>query len=445
MASTAMISIGDYPFTLSYITYDPEKVDAILHEKMAAAVAHLAPALRQEVECAHRTIVRSPAKHFRNRVRFGVHLSADGKLSYVMWEGGAANVVVEAFPIAAACICAAMAPVLRFVESEPELLAADLRAVHFLSTLTEQLLITLIYERPSIDEDKWRVAAMSLRDHVAAALPATASVVGVIGRSKNTCLVEGCNRVTEALHLADGRTVTYVQVEDGFSNPNAAVNQGALDWICSAVQLATSSSSGGAQDFLELYCGNGNHTCAIAAFARRVVAVELNKALCEAAEENLRANGVSNVLVVPCDSEHFASRILRAKQYVHRPKRNVAVGPQPPPLPHKPADDTAPAPLPAPATQDGDSNDEVVYDFCAVLVDPPRAGLDPKSRRLVATYDAIIYISCSPESLARDLLELQDTHTVVRYAVFDQFAYSNGHLEQGVYLARKKNNDGDVG
>lgn len=51
------------------------------------------------------------------------------------------------------------------------------------------------------------------------------------------------------------------------------------------------------------------------AFANRVVAVELNKTLCSAAEENLLANNVHNVHVIPCDSEQFAKKILREKCY----------------------------------------------------------------------------------------------------------------------------------
>ena len=143
-------------------------------------------------------------------------------------------------------------------------------------------------------------------------------------------------------------------------------------------------------DLLELYCGNGNHTVAIAggayliisyhiisycvisyyvisyhivshiilyhiisyhitldkiklfdiqsyliAFARRVVAVEMNKSLCVAAEGNLKVNNIENVLVIPCDSEVFARNILQKKCYTRK--------------------DTG-----------------EVYDFKAVLVDPPR-------------------------------------------------------------------------
>ena len=182
------------------------------------------------------------------------------------------------------------------------------------------------------------------------------------------------------------------------------------------------------------------------AFARRVVAVEMNKALCAAAEVNLKVNNIKNVLVIPCDSEVFARNILQKKCYTRK--------------------DTGEA-----------------YDFKSVLVDPPRsenctgasrhsyvhwrvrqyhicfplcclflhcysyywyyvicffnryqssmtyplfvaqsrtswclhshylsisirAGLDRTTLRLVALYESIIYISCSPDSLARDLTQV---------------------------------------
>ncbi len=44
-----------------------------------------------------------------------------------------------------------------------------------------------------------------------------------------------------------------------------------------------------------------------------------------------------------------------------------------------------------------------VFKFGAVLVDPPRCGLDKLTLSLVAGYAHILYISCSPESLLRDL------------------------------------------
>ena len=107
--------------------------------------------------------------------------------------------------------------------------------------------------------------------------------------------------------------MSYIQVDSAFSNPNGHVNEKALDWICSTVRHATnyviddikgtgstfsgpdsvessgnlvsdrvcsdsrdnnnsssscdsssSESSSAPCDLLELYCGNGNHTVAIA-------------------------------------------------------------------------------------------------------------------------------------------------------------------------------------
>jgi hypothetical protein len=48
-------------------------------------------------------------------------------------------------------------------------------------------------------------------------------------------------------------------------------------------------------------------------------------------------------------------------------------------------------------------NNSTIYSFSTVLVDPPRSGLDATTRRLVCNYDHIIYISCNPEALRRDL------------------------------------------
>ena len=86
-------------------------------------------------------------------------------------------------------------------------------------------------------------------------------------------------------------------------------------------------------------------------------------------------------------------------------------------------------------------------DFNTVVVDPPRTGLDARTRQLISQYRHIIYISCSPDALRRDLgvlckgegeAEGTATHEVQRMAVFDHFPYTQ-HVECGVYL-RSTNN-----
>ena len=76
-----------------------------------------------------------------------------------------------------------------------------------------------------------------------------------------------------------------------------------LDWLCAAAaemaaevaaaiagtgdEGAGDEGAGAAPSLLELYCGNGNHTVALARHFGRLLAVEIDPRLCEAAEHNL--------------------------------------------------------------------------------------------------------------------------------------------------------------
>jgi tRNA (uracil-5-)-methyltransferase len=155
-------------------------------------------------------------------------------------------------------------------------------------------------------------------------------------------------------------------------------------------------------DVLEIYCGNANHTCAISKFSNRVVAVEINIALCDAANENLYLNDISNVQIILADSMKFTRNILRNKKFTYFNK---------------------------------DTLENIEYNFKTILVDPPRCGLDSYTRELIVNYNNIIYISCCPASLHRDLDFICCTHKIVKVAVFDQFAYTS-HIETGVYLIK---------
>ena len=75
------------------------------------------------------------------------------------------------------------------------------------------------------------------------------------------------------------------------------------------------------------------------------------------------------------------------------------------------------------------------YNFSTIFLDPPRAGLDSTTTQLAQDFKQIIYISCNPETLHRDLQLLTTTHTVEHFALFDQFAYSN-HIESAVILQK---------
>jgi hypothetical protein len=56
----------------------------------------------------------------------------------------------------------------------------------------------------------------------------------------------------------------------------------------------------------------------------------------------------------------------------------------------------------------------------AVLLCWCRAGLDPDTEQLLREFDQVVYISCNPETLAKNLNAVADTHEIERFAVFDQ-------------------------
>jgi tRNA/tmRNA/rRNA uracil-C5-methylase (TrmA/RlmC/RlmD family) len=171
--------------------------------------------------------------------------------------------------------------------------------------------------------------------------------------------------------------------------------------------------------------------------------VEINPNLCAAARENFELNNIANASVVVCDSGRFATQILRTKRYIlYAP--TPATSSAPAPVMENTADSAVADALIGAEDGERPSTDEVdaaiaaaaaaaaaarrarklqhqrekeskrasrvpeyVFSFGAVLVDPPRCGLDSLTLSLVANYDHIIYISCCPESLMRDLTQVR--------------------------------------
>lgn len=201
----------------------------------------------------------------------------------------------------------------------------------------------------------------------------------------------------EEIYTVHGRELKYYQTEGAFSQPNAKVCENMLEWACSV----TADSNG--RDLLELYCGGGTFTAALATNFKKVLATEISKASVELALRTFKANKVDNIKVVRLSSEEF-SEAFEGNRVFSRLEENGI----------KFAD----------------------YDFSTVLVDPPRAGLDAATCVLLCRFDKIVYISCNPETLARDVAVMSATHTLERVAAFDQFPYTH-HLEGGVLLIKK--------
>ena len=73
-------------------------------------------------------------------------------------------------------------------------------------------------------------------------------------------------------------------------------------------------------------------------------------------------------------------------------------------------------------------------DFNIIIVDPPRKGLDKKLINYLNS-DKLIYISCNPITLKRDLELLKDRYKVVEITPFDMFSRT-AHTEAVILLVK---------
>lgn len=140
----------------------------------------------------------------------------------------------------------------------------------------------------------------------------------------------------------------------------------------------------------DLYSGTGTIAQMLAPVAKKVIGVEIVEEAVEAARENAALNGLSNC-------EFLAGDVLKVLD-------NIADKPD------------------------------------IIVLDPPRDGIHPKALTKIIEYygcDHMVYISCKPTSLARDLVTLQEKgYCVEKVCCVDMFP-GTYHTESIVKLVRK--------
>lgn len=150
----------------------------------------------------------------------------------------------------------------------------------------------------------------------------------------------------------------------------------------------------GRETVLDAYCGIGTIGIIAAPKAGRVIGVELNPDAVRDAVSNARANGRRNVDFYCNDAGRFMQEMRAAG-----------------------------------------GNLDVVF------MDPPRSGSTPEFIRAVCESrpKRVVYISCGPETLARDLrLFMAKGYGVLGAWPFDMFPGTEEHVETVAILSRKK-------
>jgi 23S rRNA (uracil1939-C5)-methyltransferase len=134
---------------------------------------------------------------------------------------------------------------------------------------------------------------------------------------------------------------------------------------------------------LDLYAGAGNFSLPLAAGAAEVVAVEENPHAVEDGRRNIELNGIRNCKIVKSSAEKY----------------------------------------------------KINRKFDIIILDPPRPGLTSETAKKVLENPpgTIVYISCNPATLARDLRKLKEKYDITSVRQIDFFP-NTYHIEAMVFL-----------
>ncbi len=144
----------------------------------------------------------------------------------------------------------------------------------------------------------------------------------------------------------------------------------------------------GSQTVLDLYCGTGTIAIYLAPAAGQVIGMELAPGAIVDARENCRRNRIENCRFIAGD--------------IRRELPHVTVRPD------------------------------------VMIIDPPRSGMHPDVVRQVLAMapPKIVYVSCNPATMARDMVMMKDAYHVMEVQPVDMFPHTF-HIESVARLTRK--------
>ena len=134
----------------------------------------------------------------------------------------------------------------------------------------------------------------------------------------------------------------------------------------------------------DLYCGIGTISLFMAKYAKKVYGIEIVEEAIKSAKENAKVNNIKNTEFIAGDVEIVLDELVN--------KKNI--------MPN------------------------------IVMVDPPRKGLDNKSIENILKINPkkIVYISCNPATLVRDLAKFEEMYDIKFIKPVDMFPFTS-HVE----------------
>jgi len=246
---------------------------------------------------------------------------------------------------------------------------------------TGQAMVNVVAAAPDVQ------AVMPVAEALKARVPATASILLNVNDKKASVavgseehLLLGRDQITESLE-----GLTFQISANSFFQTNTAQAERLFAIVTEACALA------GHETVLDLYAGTGAISLLLARRATRVYGVELSAAAVADAGRNARANGIDNCTFLPGEVRHVLPALMR----------------------------------------DGVRAEVVV-------ADPPRAGFHPRALAALAALrpERIVYVSCNPATLARDVGDLaRQDYRVEWVQPVDMFPHTP-HIEAVARLSR---------
>ncbi len=214
--------------------------------------------------------------------------------------------------------------------------------------------------------------------------PATTVLHGVNAKLSDTAISDsletwtGSGFIVETLRFP-GREVKFRISPQSFFQTNTRATEVLYGIVRSWIEDARPET------LLDLYCGGGGIGISVGDLVGKVIGIESNPKSIEDAKENAALNGLGNM-------EFFSGQVEKS--------------------------------LSGPLSRAD-----------AAIVDPPRSGLHPKAVEALMNYPVrtLVYVSCNPDSLARDLGLLKEEYEVKAAEVVDLFPHTE-HVETAVLL-----------
>ena len=328
--------------------------------------------LREEVQ-----LHASPPWGYRNRTRLAVRHGADFVLGYRRPHSQSV-LPVESCPISSPLIQQAITTLWRAGRARQIPEAVGEIEIFANDSDTGLMLLLYIQKDRSVSETTWQQFAANLRS----ALP-QAETAALLAERDLEKLASGAPTPAPQVLFGSGN-LTYKVAAHSYRVSAGSFFQSNRRMLDKLINLVTGGQSGVAA--LDLYAGVGLFTLPLAAYFRRVFAVEASPLSHSELRYNLPANGKA----VRATAEDYL---------------------------------------------DGDAP-KLRADL--VVVDPPRTGLGSRAARSLARLRAprIVYVSCDPATLARDLGPLHAAGYRVEQAhVVDLFPQTY-HLETVLHLKR---------